>query len=122
MKNLGIKLAIFFGSSAIGLLVATLSLRGFRMTFWGFIVAVVVFSLAQLAFSPLVTSVIEKYAASAVSLVGLISAFLALVVATVFSGGLQITGVGTWILATLLVWIIPAIATMLLPKVFSSAE
>ena len=122
MKNMGIKLAIFFGSSAIGLLVASLSLRGFRMTFWGFLVAVVVFSVAQSIVAPLVAKLIEKYAASAISLVGIISAFLALLVATLFTGGLRISDVGTWVLATLLVWIIPAIATMLLPKVFSSAD
>ena len=92
------------------------------MTFWGFLVAVVVFSVAQSIVAPLVAKLIEKYAASAISLVGIISAFLALLVATLFTGGLRISGVDTWVLATLLVWIIPAIATMLLPKVFSSAD
>ncbi len=119
MENMLTKIAVFFGSSAIGLLVAALSLRGFHMTFLGFIIAAIVFSVAQAIVSPLMSKLMEKYASTLTSMVGLLSAFLALLIAHAVSGGLQIQGVGTWVLATLLVWIIPAIATVILARIFA---
>lgn len=116
------KLAIFFGSSAIGILVAALALRGFRLTFLGFIAAVIVFSVAQALIAPLISYFIEKYAATMTGIVGLISTFLSLWIATLFTGGLQIKGIGTWVLATLLVWIVTMFATVLLPRAFKSPD
>lgn len=121
MKNVGVRLAIFLGSSAIALLVAVLSLRKFTMTFWGFIIAVVVFSVLQSIFSPLLAKLAEKYAASLTSLVGLVSAFLALLVSQAVIPGVHIRGGGTWVLASLLLWIIPGIATLILGQVFKTS-
>lgn len=121
MRNVGIKLAIFLGSSAIALLVAVLSLKKFTMTFWGFLIAVAVFSILQSIFSPLLAKLAEKYAASLTSLVGLVSAFLALLVSQAVIPGVHIRGVGTWILASLLLWIIPGIATLILARAFKTA-
>ena len=121
MKNVGVRLAIFLGSSAIALLVAVLSLRKFTMTFWGFIIAVVVFSVLQPIFSPLLAKLAEKYAASLTSLVGLVSAFMALLVSQAVIPGVHIRGGGAWVLASLLLWIIPGIATLILGQVFKTS-
>ena len=122
MKNILVKFATFLGSSAIGLLVATLVLPGMKVTFWGFIVAVLVFSFLQAIISPLVGSLLEKYASAWTSLIGLISSFLALLISHWLIPGLTLQGAGTWILAALLMWVLPAIATFLLPKVIASGE
>lgn len=114
------KLAIFFGSSAIGILVAALTVPRFHLTFLGFIAAVIVFTVAQAIISPLLSFFVEKYASTLTGMVGLISTFLSLWIATLFAGGLRIEGVLAWVLSTLVVWIVTLFATILLPRAFSS--
>lgn len=74
----------------------------------GFIVAVVVFTVAQAILAPFVFNMARKYASALLGGIGLVSTFLALWVATLFSGGVEIHGLG-WVLAPLLVWIVTAL-------------
>lgn len=122
MKNLVLKLLLFFGSSSIGLLVAALLVPGFRLTVGGFFVTTILFTIAQAVVSPLVSKLVEKHASAFVGGVGLISVFLSLLVATLFAGGLSITSVSGWVLGTLIVWLATAVATALLPKVVESKD
>jgi hypothetical protein len=50
--------------------------------------------------------------------VGLVSTFVALLIASVVASGLVITGWQTWLLATLVVWLVTALATVTLPLLF----
>ena len=43
------------------------------------------------------------------------STFAALLLASLFSNGLSIRGVGSWIAATVVVWLVTALATVVLP-------
>ena len=43
---------------------------------------------------------------------------VALLITDILSDGLDIEGVGTWILATLIVWVCTMVATLILQKVF----
>ncbi len=45
------------------------------------------------------------------------STFVALLVASLFSN-LSISGVSTWILGTVVVWLVTAVATLVLPLLF----
>jgi MFS-type transporter involved in bile tolerance (Atg22 family) len=49
--------------------------------------------------------------------VGLVTTFVALLLAQTFGDALTIDGVGTWIAATVLVWLATAIATLLIPLI-----
>ena len=122
MKNTLIRLALFLGSAAVGLLVAIIVLPGMTSTVLGFIIAVVVFAVLQAILTPVLSSVMEKYANALTGLVGLITSFLSLLIANAVVGGLRIEGFGTWVLATLLMWILPAIASFLLPKAIARGE
>lgn len=114
-----IRLLIFLGSSALGLLVASLVLDGFHLTASGFIAAVVVFTVAQSVLAPFIASVAQRYASAFLGGIGLVSTFVALLIATTFTGGLEITGgAATWIAAVVLVWVVTAVATWLLPLAF----
>ncbi|GIG27394.1 phage holin family protein [Cellulomonas denverensis] len=114
-----IRLAIFLGSSALGLWVTSLVLDGFDLSVSGFVAAVIVFTVVQSVLAPFIASIAKRYASAFLGGVGLVSTFIALLVATAFTGGLEITGgVGTWIAAVVLVWLVTAIATWLLPFVF----
>ncbi len=47
--------------------------------------------------------------------VGLLSTFVALAITTAVASGMSITGLDTWVFATLIVWITTMLATLLLP-------
>lgn len=112
-----IRAAIFLGSSAVGLLVATLVLSGFSAPTSGFITAVVIFSIAQSVLSPFIAKMAKRHAPAFLGGIGLVSTFVALLLASIFSN-LSIAGVSTWILGTVLVWLVTAVATLVLPVLF----
>lgn len=120
MKRMLVRVALFLGSVAVALLVAWLLLGAdFRVTALGFLTAVIVFSVAQVAVSPVVDKLARRYAEPLLGGVGLISTFIALLVATLLSGGLRIHGVSTWIAATLIVWLVTALATLVVPRLLA---
>ena len=120
MKRMLVRVALFLGSVAVALLVAWLLLGAdFRVTVLGFLTAVIVFSVAQVAVSPVVDKLAQRYAEPLLGGVGLISTFIALLVATLLSGGLRIHGVSTWIAATLIVWLVTALATLVVPRLLA---
>lgn len=113
-----IRTAIFLGSAAIGLWVASLVLDGFTLTWQGFLVTVLVFAAAQSILSPFITKMTMRNAPAFLGGAGLLSTFVALFIASFVANGLAISGWQTWILATLVVWLVTAIATVTLPLLF----
>lgn len=108
---------IFLGSAAIGLIVAA-SILGddFTIQAGGFVIAVVIYAVIQSVISPFLAKVAAANARAFLGGVGLVATFVALFVATLFSDALTISGgVTTWVLASLIVWLVGAIATLLLP-------
>lgn len=110
-----IRVLIFIASAAVGLWVASLLLDDFVVTTSGFIIAVVIFAVAQSLLQPFILKMSMRYATAFTGGVGLLSTFAALLITTLVSDGLEITGVSTWIIGTLVVWLVTAIATLLLP-------
>ncbi|QBJ95851.1 hypothetical protein ERC79_07615 [Rhodococcus sp. ABRD24] len=116
MIRLLIRAAIFLGSAAIGILAAVWLLPEVSVSASGFATAVVVFAIAQSVLSPFIMKVAAKNASAFLGGIGLVSTFVALIIASAF-GGLSISGWRTWILATIVVWLATALATVLLPIV-----
>ena len=110
-----IRIAIFVVSSVLGLLVASWVLDGFNIHASGFIVAVLVFTVVQAVITPFVATMAKRYASAFLGGVGLIATALALYVAQLFPDGLSLSGVVTWVLGTLVVWLVSALGTFLLP-------
>ena len=117
MARLALRTLIFLGSVAIGLLVAAALVPDLTLRASGFVVAVVVFAVAQSVITPLVTRLSSRYAPAFLGGAGLVSTFLALVLASVLTDGLRIVGAGAWALATLVVWAATALAAVALPLV-----
>ncbi|HSP76791.1 MAG TPA: phage holin family protein [Cryobacterium sp.] len=113
-----IRTAIFLGSAALGLWVASLVLDGFTLTWQGFLVTVLVFAAAQSVLAPFIAKLAARNAPAFLGGVGLVSTFVALLIASVVANGLVITGWQSWILATLVVWLVTAVATVTLPLLF----
>lgn len=113
-----IRAAIYIGCAALGLLVASWVLPDFVLEPQGFLVAVVVFALAQSILSPFIFRLTNRYAPAALGGFGLLSTLVALIVATLFPDGLIITGFTTWIVAALVVWLTTTLGGWLLPLIF----
>lgn len=116
MTSLLLRALVFLLSAAIGLLVAAALLEDVEVTAGGFVLVVVLFAVIQSLVSPILSRVAARYATALLSGVGLLATFIALLVATALGDSLTIDGgVGTWLLATVIVWLVTALATLLLP-------
>lgn len=113
-----IRVVIFLASSAIGLLVADLVLSNFHLDAKSFIIDVVIFAVLQSVLSPFILKVTATNAPAIVGAVGLVSTYVALLITELVSSGFTITGAQTWLFATLIVWIVTMLATLLLPFIF----
>ena len=110
-----LRTAVFLGSAAIGLLVAAWLVPGVSVRPAGFIVAVVIFAAAQAILSPFFLKMASRYASAFIGGIGLVSTLAALFLASVLTHGLSIRGIGSWVAATVVVWLVTALATLLLP-------
>jgi hypothetical protein len=110
-----LRAVIFLASSAIGLLVAAWLVPGVSVSPLGFITAVVIFSVAQAILAPFFLKMASRYASAFLGGIGLVSTLAALILASVLTTGLSIRGIGSWIAATVVVWLVTALATLLLP-------
>jgi Mycobacterial 4 TMS phage holin, superfamily IV len=114
-----ISAVVWLGSATIGLLAAKLLLDGMTIDVGSFIVVVLIFAVLQAVLTPFLIKVTHRNAPALLSGVGLISTFLALLITTVVSSGMSITGLDTWVFATLIVWVVTMLATFLLPMLFA---
>jgi len=118
MIRILLRALIFLLSAALGLWVASLVLPDLTVTASGFVTAAVVFAVAQSVLSPFLATVVARGAPAVLGGIGLVSTFVALWIASLFPGGLTIRGWQTWILAALVVWLVTAVAALLLPLLF----
>ncbi|GIU95004.1 MAG: membrane protein [Gaiellaceae bacterium] len=117
MVRLLVRTAIALLANAIGLIVAAALLDGLRLDVSGFVVAVVVFTVVFAFVQPFLVSQLRRSDAAAKLLggVALLATLASLVVTTLVTDGLSISGGGTWIAATVIVWLAAVLATFLLP-------
>lgn len=117
MIRLLVRLLISLAGNAIGLIVASLLFSGFDIDATAFVVAVVIFTVALALMTPFLASVMRRNRSSASALggVSLIATFVALLITDLLSDGLSISGIGTWIGATVVVWLASLLAIFILP-------
>ncbi|MBJ7341029.1 phage holin family protein [Mycolicibacterium sp.] len=110
-----LRVVVFLGSSAIGLLAAAWLVPGVTVRPLGFLTAVVIFTIAQAILAPFFLKMASRYASAFLGGIGLVSTLAALILASVLTHGLSIRGLGSWVAATVVVWLVTALATLLLP-------
>lgn len=115
MIRLLIRAAINLVSAAIGLLVANAVLDDLEVTASGFVLTVVIFALAQAILAPFILVVVKRNAEAFLGGVGIVSTLVALWVASLFGDSLTISGLATWLIAAVIVWLAAALASFLLP-------
>jgi hypothetical protein len=102
-------------AAAVGLIIASLVLSDFNINVSGFIGAVVIFTLVYVLFTPFLASQFRRSNSAALGGVALIATLAALIVTDLISDGLNISGIGTWIAATVIVWGSMVLAAFILP-------
>lgn len=116
MKNLLNGIGVQLGSSAVAIMLAALILPRFSLHLGGLVTAVVVFTVAQSVLERIVAKLATKYTPTLAGLASLVSTWLALVIASMFFGGISIHGFFTWIIAALVIWAITGLCAVLVPK------
>lgn len=115
MVRILINIAIKLLANAVGLGVAAWLLEDMTVTTTAFVIAVGIFTVVEVLIDPLLTSVAIRSAPALRGSVALVTTFVGLVVTTLLTDGLSISGATTWIVATLIVWLAALIAALLLP-------
>lgn len=114
-----VRVVVFVLSAALGLLVASVLIDDVSVTWRGYVLTVIVFAILQSVLTPFIGKMADRYAPAFVGGVGLVSTFVALLVTSLLRDALTIRGgVTTWVVATLVVWLVTALATVVLPKLF----
>jgi hypothetical protein len=107
---------LYLVCTGAGLLLATLVLTGFRISWTAFFVAVLLMSVLLAVIAPLVRKLAEARAPQLLGGIALVAIFLSLLVTSLVVPGVQIAGLGSWIGGTVLVWIGSLVASFLLPS------
>jgi hypothetical protein len=122
MTQIRLRAVVLLGSWAIGLLVAAWVVPGVSLSLSGFVVAVVVFSVAQAMLLVLILKLPHGYASMLLGGIGLALTIVALSLASLLTHGLTIRGIASWLATTVVVWLVTTIGAISLPELFARDE
>ena len=122
MRQILLRAAVLLMSWAIGLLIAAWIVPGVSLSVPGFIVAVVVFSVAQAILSLPMLKLPRQYASLLLGGTGLVLTIVALILASVLTHGITIDGMAPWVATTVVVWLVTTIGAITLPELLIRDE
>ncbi|GAA2928499.1 hypothetical protein GCM10010458_08560 [Microbacterium luteolum] len=109
-------------SAGLGLIVADALLAGFQIQWdkwWGFVICILIFAILQSVLAPWVSKLADRYAPVLMGGIGIFSTLIALVIVVLLPiGGLRIVDLTGWLLGSVIVWLITALGSVLLPLIF----
>ena len=108
--------ALLLLANAIALVVAAMMLPGFSINGLAFAVAVCIFTASTVILGPLISKIAQQSASYLLGGIALVTTFVGLLVTTLLTSGLSITSIGTWVVATLIIWIATVVASLVLPR------
>lgn len=104
-------------ADALALIVTSLLLEDFSLDVAGFVIALLLFTGVGVLVEPLLRQMAIKNVPALLGSSSLIATLVSLIVTAIVSDGLRISGALTWVLATVLVWLIGLGGRLLLPLV-----
>jgi uncharacterized membrane protein YvlD (DUF360 family) len=113
--RLVVRTLVALAGNAVGLIVAAALLDGIDIDVTSFLVAVVIFTVVFALMQPFLFAQFRRSNSAALGGVSLIATFVALLVTDLVSDGFSISGVGTWVAATVIVWVVSLLAVFILP-------
>ena len=102
-------------ANALGLILAAWILDDMTLSASGFLIALLIFTGIEIVIQPLIIQTSMRHARALSGSSALLASFIALVVTTWLSDGLQIHGATAWLLATVIIWAAALLAGILLP-------
>jgi putative membrane protein len=114
-----VSIVIHLAANAVGLLVAAALLDGMTLDAPAFLLAVGIFTAVQAVVGPMIRQAAIKNATALLGGTALVVTFAGLLVTSLATDGLQIDGVSTWVLATVIVWVAAMLAALVLPLLFA---
>ena len=115
MIRLIVRMGVTLAGNAVGLLIAAAVLDRVHVNATSFLLAVVIFTTVLALLQPFVVVQVRRAAPPLLGGVALIATFVSLLITAIVSDGLSISGVSTWIAATVIVWLGSLLAVFLLP-------
>jgi hypothetical protein len=114
-RQIALRSFVLLASWAIGLLVAAWIVPRVSLSVPGFIVAVAVFAVTQAILSLAILKLPHRYASLLLGGTGLALTIVALI-ASVWTHGLTIDGMASWLATTVVVWLVTTIGAITLPE------
>ena len=115
MVRLIVRTAVVLVGSAVGLIVAATVLDGMSLDATSFLLDVVIFTVVFALMQPFLAVQLRRGGSAALGGVSLIATLAALIITDLISDGLSISGIGTWLAATVIVWAASLLAMFILP-------
>jgi putative membrane protein len=115
MIRLIVRTFVSLVGNAVGLIVAAAILDDMTLDVSGFVVAVIVFTIAFALLQPFLVVQARTLFPAAIGGIALVATFVSLVITVAISDGISISGVVTWIAATFIVWLAALLAMFILP-------
>ena len=104
-------------ANAVGLLVASALLEDFTMTTQGFLFATLLFTTVEVVGGPLILKIALTNIRALTGGIALVTTLVGLIITDIFVEGFDISGVSTWIGATVIIWFAALLAGLILPLI-----
>jgi putative membrane protein len=104
-------------SNALGLLVAAWVLEDVTVTTSAFFIAVVIFTIVYALFQPFFLQIAVSKVPALRGGVALVATLAGLIITTLLTDGLSISGGLTWVEATVIVWVVSLLGVLILPVI-----
>ena len=104
-------------ANALGLLVAAAILDKMEVSGTAFVIAVILFTAVYALAQPFLSQIAVNKVPALRGGVALVATLVGLIVTALISDGLSIDGLSTWLVASLIVWVISLLGTLLLPLI-----
>lgn len=122
IRQVLLRAVVLLGAWAIGLAVAAWVVPGVSVSVSGFVVAVVVFSIAQAVLSWWILRLPRAYASLVLGATGLALTVVALIIAAAVTRGLDIPDTPSRVATTVVVWLVTTVGAIMLPELLARDE
>jgi uncharacterized membrane protein YvlD (DUF360 family) len=110
-----VRTIVALAANAVGLIVAAAVLDDMELDLGGFVLALVIFTIAFALLQPFLVVQLRGAGSAALGGVALLATLASLIITDLLSDGFTIDGGVTWLLAAVIVWAAAVIATFILP-------
>lgn len=109
------RLVLSLLANTVGFLAASLFLDNFHINASSFVQTIIVFSIVSFIIGPFMLAMAIKNMPFLVGGIALVTTLMSLIITDIFTDGFSVTGLSTWALSTLIIWIFAIIANLVLP-------